>query len=310
MALKAVQTTTGDPIADRRFAYASAAFAEADWQAAADLAAQTAEIAPGFAPAYALLGRSLAALGRNEAAAEALKEALALDTEDQLGVRIDLARIGALAPAEAISEGYVRALFDQYAGEFDRHLTEDLHYRGPEILKAALSDACAALSRKPHFKHAIDLGCGTGLIGRSFSGMIGRLVGVDLSPAMVEKAKATGAYAELHVAGAVDFLDGQPPGQADLVIAADVLVYLGDLFPVFREAAAALAPGGLFAFTVQDHGGQGFSLGFDARYHHADAYVRTVAEDAGFTIVISRDVSTRKERGLDLPGRAVVLLRP
>ncbi len=86
MALKAVHRSTGDPIADRRFAYASAAFVDADWQAAADLAAQTLELAARFAPAYALLGRAQAALGHREAAAEALREALALDPEDEGGL--------------------------------------------------------------------------------------------------------------------------------------------------------------------------------------------------------------------------------
>lgn len=310
MPLKAVQRTTGDAIADRRFAYASAAFVDADWQAAADLAGQTLELTPDFAPAHAMLGRALAALGRGEAAAEALKQALALDPEDELGVRIDLARLGALDPSEALSEGYVRALFDQYAGEFDKHLTEDLHYRGPEVLRSAVLDACAALGREPRFAHAIDLGCGTGLAGRGFAELAGRLTGVDLSPAMIEKARATGRYAELHVADAVDFLTRDGSGKADLIIAADVLVYIGDLFPVFREAVRSLAPGGLFAFTVQDHGGSGFTLGYDSRYHHSDAYLRAVAAEAGLRVVISRDASTRSERGLDQPGRVSVLQRP
>lgn len=310
MPLKAVQRTTGDPIADRRYAYAAAAFVEADWQAAADLAGQTLELVPAFAPAHALLGRALAAMNRNEAAVQALREALAQDPEDELGVRIDLARLGALAPSEALSEGYVRALFDQYAGEFDKHLTEDLHYRGPEVLRGAVADACAALGREPRFARAIDLGCGTGLAGGSFTALVDHLTGVDLSPAMIDKARETGRYAELHVAGAVDFLTREGPGRADLIIAADVLVYMGDLFPVFREVARSLAPGGLFAFTVQDHGGPGFTLGYDSRYHHSDSYLRTVAADAGLAVAISRDASTRSERGLDQPGRVSVLQRP
>lgn len=307
MSLKPIQTTTGDPIADRRFAYASAAFSEADWQAAVDLAAQTVELVPGFAPAYALMGRALAATQKREAAVEALNEALALDPEDRLGVRIDLARLGALAPGEAISDGYVRALFDQYATTFEQHLTHDLHYRGPEIVKAAIVDACRSLGREPHFARAIDLGCGTGLVGKAFAGMIDELVGVDLSTAMIDAARRTGLYADLRAAEAVDFLGEEGPGRADLIMAADMLVYVGDLFPIFREVRAALAEHGLFAFTVQDHGGPGFTLGHDARYAHSESYLRAVSAESGLEVVLSRPASTRQERGFDQPGHVMVL---
>lgn len=310
MTLKPVHRTTGDPIADRRYAYAAAAFAEADWQAAVDLAAQTVELAPAFAPAYALMGRALAALRMTEQAVEALKEALERDPDDELGVRIDLARLGALSPGEAMSEGYVRALFDQYAGSFDRHLTEDLHYRGPEIVLAAVIDACALLRREPRFGTVIDLGCGTGLAGKAFAGHASAIVGVDLSSAMIEAARRTGVYQRLHVAGLVDCLGSEGAGTADLIIAVDTLVYLGDLIPVFRAAATVLKPGGLLAFTVQDHGGPGFILGHDARYAHSDSYLRAIADDAGLKPVLSRAAATRTERGFDQPGQVVVLQRP
>ena len=143
MALKAVHRTTGDAIADRRFAYATAAFVDADWQTAIDLAGQTLELAPGFAPAHVMLGRAQAATGHNEEAVAALSQGLALDPDDELGARIDLARLGALDADEAISDGYVRALFDTYAEGFEAHLTGALAYRGPALLKSAILAACA-----------------------------------------------------------------------------------------------------------------------------------------------------------------------
>lgn len=310
MVLKAVQRTTGDPIADRRYAYACAAFAEADWQAAVDMASQTIELAPAFVPAYALMGRALAALQRPEPAIEALKEALERDPADELGVKIDLARLGALDPGDAMSAAYIRALFDQYAESFDQHLTQDLHYRGPDILKQAVLDACASLGRPPSFDRAIDLGCGTGLVGKAFAGMATRFSGVDLSPAMIESARETGVYTDLHVQGAVDYLLAAGKATADLILAADTLVYFGDLFPVFREVAEVLEPGGMFAFTVQEHGGPGFILGHDARYAHADSYLKAVTQDAGLSPILSRVASTRTERGFDQPGQVVVLQRP
>src|SRR4051812_21579603 len=130
--------SSGDLIADRRYGYAEAALADGDFVAAGDLAAQVLELAPDYAPAHALLGRARAALGDTPGAVEALSRAIALDSEDALGVRLDLARLGALAPEEAITSGYVRALFDDYAPRFDRHLVQSLDYRGPELIHAAV----------------------------------------------------------------------------------------------------------------------------------------------------------------------------
>jgi predicted TPR repeat methyltransferase len=309
MPLKAIHRTTGDAIADRRFAYAMAAFVEADWQVAVDLAAQTLELTPGFAPAYAMLGRAQAALGRKAEAVAAFEETLALDPEDVLGVRIDLAQLGALAKEEAISEGYVRALFDQYADGFDAHLTGALAYRGPALLMAALKAACAARARPLAFKLAIDLGCGTGLMAKELGTTARRIEGVDISPKMIALAARTGLYSALNVGEVVDELDRRAPASADLILAADVLVYLGDLFPLFREAARVLEPGGLFAFTVQSHAGDGFRLGVDARYAHGEDYLRSVAEDSGLMVAQLASVSTRKDRGLDVPGFVVVLAK-
>ncbi len=310
MALKAVHRTTGDAIADRRFAYAMAAFVDADWQTAIDLAGQTLELAPGFAPAHVILGRAQAATGHKAEAVAALSEGLALDPDDELGARIDLARLGALDADEAISEGYVRALFDNYAEGFEAHLNGALAYRGPALLKSAILAACTTLQREPHFDRAIDLGCGTGLMGRELAGMVDCLVGVDLSPAMVTAAGRTGVYNHLHVGNVVDFLENDGKARADLLVAADVIVYLGDLFPLLRETANVLEPGGLFAFTVQAHRGHGFVLGVDARYAHSEEYLRTVADVSGLMVVSFAKASTRLDRGLDVPGYVMVLTRP
>jgi predicted TPR repeat methyltransferase len=301
--------TSGDAIADRRFAYAAAAFVEADWAAAVDMATQTLELVPSFAPAYALLGRAQAALGRREEAIAAFNEALAVDPDDQLGVRIDLAKLGAADPATALSDAYVRTLFDHYAGSFDSHLTTALAYRGPQVVRDAVQAACDALGRPMRFAHAIDLGCGTGLMGVAMDGVCEALTGVDLSPAMLEAAARTGRYGALKEANLIDALEAEQPASADLLLAADVLVYVGDLFPAMREAARALKPGGLFAFTVQAHAGHGFALGVDSRFAHSEEYLVAVADECGFDVAHLASVSTRQERGLDVPGFVLVLAR-
>lgn len=305
------QTTTvrssGDFRADRRYEYARAAFEERDFEAAADLARQVIELTPGFAPAHAMLGRSAAELGLREEAVTALRQALALEPEDVLGVRLDLARLGALAPGEAITDGYVRALFDDYAPKFDRHLTGSLAYRGPELIADALRRACSKRLRE--YRFVLDLGCGTGLMAQALEGVFSSMEGVDLSPRMLEKAGKTKLYDALHEGELVSFLAARPSAEADLVVAADVFVYMAALDAAFREAHRVLRREGLFAFTVQAHEGDGFILGEDARYAHSEAYLRELADAVGFTMVIFERVSTREDRGVPVPGFLVVLQR-
>jgi predicted TPR repeat methyltransferase len=309
MPVTSTARSTGDFRADRRYEYARAAFDERDFEAAADLARQVLELAPDFAAAHAMLGRSLAEFGEQEEAVEALHRALALESADELGVRLDLARLGALAPNEAITEGYVRALFDDYAPKFDQHLTKSLSYRGPELIADALRRACSKQAREYRFGPTLDLGCGTGLMAQALDGSCTSVEGVDLSPGMLEKAGKTTLYDALHEGELVSFLSGRATAEADLVVAADVFVYMAALDSAFRQVHRVLKGEGLFAFTVQAHEGEGFILGADARYAHSETYVRQLAEAVGFTMVIFERVSTREDRGTPVPGFLAVLQR-
>lgn len=309
MSSTATVRSTGDFHADHRYEYARTAFDERDFEAAADLARQVLELAPDFAPAHAMLGRSLAASGAREEAVSALRRALTLEPEDALGVRLDLAQLGALAPNEAITDGYVRALFDDYAPKFDRHLTKSLAYRGPQLIADALRRACSKRLRDYRFGAAFDLGCGTGLMAQELAGLRASIEGVDLSPRMLEKAHKTKLYDALHEGELVAFLGGRRAGEADLVVAADVFVYMAALDAVFREAHRVLAREGLFAFTVQAYKGEGYVLGGDARYAHSESYLHGLADSAGFDVVIFERVSTREDRGVPVPGFLAVLQR-
>ena len=101
-------------------------------------------------------------------------------------------------------------------------------------------------------------------------------IGVDLSPRMVEAAARTGLYEALHVADVAQALQKEPAASFDLVIAADVFVYIGDLAPIFAQAALALSRGGLFAFSVQKADTH-WALGADLRYAHGEDYLRACA---------------------------------
>lgn len=298
--------SSGDLLADRRYEYGRAAFEEDDFIAAADLATQALERAPGFAAAHALRGRAAAKLGRADEAVDALSQALALEPDDALGVRIDLARLGALPASQAIAAPYVRALFDDYAARFDRHLTRRLAYRGPDLIADAVRRAAALRFRRSRFGLAVDLGCGTGLMGSALADRIDRLEGVDLSPRMLAQAGKTRRYAALREGDLVADLQGRPNGSLDLALAADVFVYLADLAPALAECRRALARDGLLAFTVERHSGDDVVLGEGGRYAHARPHVEAALAAARLIPVLVEEVSTREERGEPVPGLLVV----
>src|SRR5205823_3359094 len=209
-------------------------------------------------------------------------------------------RLGA-EPVAGMPQAYVQTLFDQYAPRFESSLVDDLGYRGPALLfKAVLSVRSAA--RKPaFFKRAIDLGCGTGLAATAFAKEVDHFIGIDLSPRMIERARATGLYAQLEVADMVQGLRDRPQASADLVLAADAMVYQSDLAPLLREVKRVLASGGLLAFTVETHGGDGVILGEGLRYAHGAGFVRASISDAGLTLSGCEYLSARNEDNTPVP---------
>jgi predicted TPR repeat methyltransferase len=239
---------------------------------------------------------------------EAFLRADALDRTGELGASLRLSTLGGPAPATA-PPAYVRALFDQYAAGFDDHLVAGLTYRGPERLIAAMECACATLDRAFEFNRAIDLGCGTGLMAAALKDHVRSIIGVDLSPRMIEVAKAAGFYDQLRIDDLEPFLATQPAASSDLMIAADVFVYVGDLDGIFAQCARVIEPGGVFAFTVQRADGAGWALGHDMRFFHSEDYLRTLAASHGFSTVEMEDLSSRKDAGVDVPGLVAVLAR-
>src|SRR6202047_1379862 len=271
--------SSGDLVADRRFDFARDLQLKGDLVAAADLLAQATELAPGFASAWFTLGEIREQLGERDAAIAAFRRARDADPDDRHGASLRLMLLGAEKLA-AMPPAYVRALFDQYAPKFESALVDDLGYRGPALLfKAVLAERHAV--RKPaFFKRAIDLGCGTGLAATAFAREVDHFTGIDLSPRMIEKARATGLYAELEVADMVQGLSRKPPTSAELILAAYAMVYVADLAPVLGEITRVLASGGVLAFTTETHEAEGVTIGEGLRYAHSASYVRASVEAA------------------------------
>jgi predicted TPR repeat methyltransferase len=297
--------SSGDLMADRRFDFARDLQLKGDLAAAADLLLQATELAPGFASAWFTLGEIRQRLGERAAAITAFRRAQMSDTEDRHGAGLRLTLLGA-EPLSAMPPAYVRALFDQYSPRFEASLMDDLGYRGPALLFKAVLSARAAIRKPAFFRRAIDLGCGTGLAAAAFAANVDEFTGIDLSPRMIERARATGFYAALEVADMVQGLRSKPDASADLVLAADAMVYVADLAPVLREVKRVLVSGGLLAFTAETHGGDGVMLGEGLRYAHGTPYVRASIDAAGLTLSRLDDLSARNEDYAPVPGLVVV----
>ncbi len=300
--------SSGDLIADRRYKWALDHVAQGDLSGAADILAQTVELAPRFATAWFALGAIRDRLGDRDGAVVAFVQARDADTDDYHGARLQLARLSADAATPAMTAAYVRRLFDQYAPRYDTALTERLAYRGPALLHDAVAAVMRAAGRPMRFGAMLDLGCGTGLGGAAFRPYVDWLVGVDLSPAMIEQAKPKGLYDRLTVGDLTSVLadEASDNGTYHLILAADVFVYVNDLEPIIAGVARVLAPDGLFACTVETHDGEGVTLLPTLRYAHGETYVRDALGDAGLIPVHLAKAAVRSEKGVPVDSLVVV----
>lgn len=297
--------TSGDLMADRRFEFARDLHLKGDLPAAAHLLEQAIELAPDFTSAWFTLGEIRMQLGERDKAIAAFRKACDSDPEDQHGAGLHLIRLGDAQLSE-MPKAYVQALFDQYAPRFEHALVNDLGYRGPALIFKAVLAARVAAKKPAFFKCTIDLGCGTGLAAAAFAKQVDHFIGIDLSPGMIKEARATGLYAELEVADMVDGLRTKTDASANLVVAADALVYLSDLAPVLTEARRVLVSGGVLAFTLETHDGSGIVLGEGLRYAHSTEYVRGAIGNAGLKLLTLEPASPRVENNEPVRGLVVV----
>jgi predicted TPR repeat methyltransferase len=262
--------SSGDLIADRRFEFARDLQLKGDLPAAADLLEQAVELAPNFPSAWFTLGEIRVELKQHDAAIAAFRRARESDPRDRHGAAVWLMRLGAEGLGE-MPKGYVQALFDQYAPRFEAALLGDLGYRAGAFHKEV-----------DHF------------------------IGIDLSPGMIEQARATGLYKELEVNDMVEGLRSKPDASANLLLAADAMCYVGDIAPVLKAAKRVLTPGGVFAFTLETHRGEGVMLGEGLRYAHAAEYVRGQILAAGLAVAHLEQASPRNEDNEPVQGLVVV----
>ena len=248
---------------------------------------------PDYFEAWLNLGEVCYKAGRDSDAVTALDRALALDPGND-GLQHLRDSIAGVQTGRA-PDDYIRSVFDRSAADFDRHLVGDLEYRTPQKMAQFLAPWLAGREGTLRIE---DLGCGTGLSGVVLKPFAARMAGVDLSGQMLARARERDLYDALHEAEIAAYLDSRPPGECDLAAAMDVFVYLGDLAEVFRAVTRALAPGGLFALSVEKLDGEArFHLARSGRYAHSAAYLRSLAADNGLVEWRIEESAIRKEGG-------------
>lgn len=299
--MRILQLSSGDPIADGRAAHAGAYAEGGDMAVAADLMEQALELAPRWAAGWSLLGDYRLAAGDEAGAIDAWRALAGLDTNGLFGATLKLAAHGAGAPEP--DPAYVEALFDDYADRFETSLVERLDYRTPRELADLLQPHIAGA--RPSL--ALDLGCGTGLMGVELRPLVERLVGIDLSAAMLGKARGKQIYDELVQGELLAYLAQAHAGMADLAVASDVLNYTGALEPVLAALRRVLRRGGHFAFSLELHEGEeALVLRETLRFAHREDAALAACAATGFAVEAARRTVLRSDRGQPVAGLIVV----
>lgn len=201
--------------------------------------------------------------------------------------------------------GYIRELFDCYSDYFEENLVNDLEYNTFCILRQAVE---YQTDGKKRFQNVLDLGCGTGLSGETFRPVCERLTGIDLSKNMIEQATAKELYDELHCVDIVEFLT-QNDNRYDLLIAADVVPYLGKLDRLFAATEQCSSPGALFCFSSEATEKPGWELLHSGRYAHNPEYIIPAAAKNGWKIQERFPANIRREHDSWIRGEIFVLGR-
>ena len=244
------------------------------------------------------IGNLLKDNGQDQEAIAAFRRALSLGSTHPATQHALAALTG--EGAASAPHAVVRDLFDDYASRFESHLTEALGYDIPTHLRALFGDS--PVSRM------LDLGCGTGLSAEAFSGLTGDITGVDLSPNMLHLAEEKGLYAALVESDMLTFLQ-RPSAPFDLIVAADVFPYCGDLSEIFPAIAARLSPSGHVLFSTEHSTADGdFLLQKSERFSHTAAYIERMANAAGLLVVHHREQRVRKDQHGWIGG-AIYMLR-
>ncbi len=264
------------------------------------------ELEPFDPQAYKSLSRTYFIMGEIERCAEILEQWLKFDPENPTALHLHAAYTHSHTPARA-SDGYIKETFDAFSTSFDAVLKR-LDYQAPFLVYQALQN----LNPDPETWAILDIGCGTGLCGELIRPLAKQLVGMDLSPKMLERAHVRNVYDDLFEAELTDFLVHSAV-KYDVITCVDTFCYFGELTEAIQAAVNALKPGGWFIFTLEKQSDElesDFNLQMHGRYTHAEAYVRNTLINAGLRIHNVETATLRLERNESVSGMVVIAQGP
>jgi predicted TPR repeat methyltransferase len=250
------------------------------------------------------LGELAHIVGRRDDARDAYEHYLALEPDDAEVEQILLSLRGDEPPPRA-PDRCIQQLYSRFAAFYETNMRGDLEYQAPERIGEALA---AALGPRTGLD-VLELGCGTGLAAPVLRPYARRLTGIDLSPEMVEKARAGGRYDTLEVAEITAWL-ARDTTTFDLVVACDTLIYFGDLRQITVPVASRLRPSGVLVFTVERDAGESFRLTDSGRYAHSLTHVQAAVDAAGLQLERVSEGLLRYEYGAAVTGLVVTARRP
>ncbi|HLA39492.1 MAG TPA: tetratricopeptide repeat protein [Candidatus Glassbacteria bacterium] len=268
---------------------------------------------PELVLAHYNLGTALKAQGKLDEAALCFQQVLRLEPDND-PAQFLLSSLTGQNP-ERPPGRYIAHLFDNHAPNFDEHLVRELQYTVPEDLVFLARQR----ANNPEEKwNVLDLGCGTGLLGLAVASYARQLVGVDLSARMLAKARDRNLYHRLEQLDVLSMMKLEAASSYDLIVAADVFVYLGNLDDTIREATRLLRPNGLVAFSVEalerlasedarQDTPKDYQLSQTGRYVQSSDYLRKLAVENGFKTIDISPTQIRLEKGRPVHGWLAIL---
>ena len=275
-----------------------------DVQPAYLCAKRAVELQPDDSDALYELGDLGLSLGKREEARAAYQKYLAAFPDDG-EIEHLLIALKDGPPPERASDRAIQHIYRNFAASYETRMRTDLKYVGPERLE----DAVNAVIGTRGGMTILDLGCGSGLGGMLWRPRATELTGIDLSPEMIELARARGIYDRLEVAEISQWLDSGET-EFDMIVSSDCLIYFGDLSVIVAAAARRLKPGGIFAMSMERGNNAPFQLTDTGRYIHHPEHVRDAAAKAGLTVAQMNESFLRMEYGDEVMGLYAVLGRP
>ncbi|MGJ4941233.1 methyltransferase domain-containing protein [Bradyrhizobium sp. HKCCYLS1011] len=265
-----------------------------------------ADTAPGFP--HKTFGILLARVGCQDGARLCFERHLAAHPQDRDEIAMLLAAVGGALPARATDQQIVH-LYNSRADGWDKGAAVDNSYRGHQLVAAVVTEC------NPHsLGTVIDAGCGTGLVGELLRPRAQRLIGIDMSDAMLAQAREKNCYDDLHCGDLLNYM-ARHPSSCDVIASAATLVHFGELNAVFAAARQCLRPGGVFVFTVfpNDDDEDAVAIGTlnglaqGGCFRHGAAYVARTAAASGLSVEVLRREVHEYARKVAIPGIVVAL---